>query len=1168
MSTRAITLFLVLAFVFTGVLKAQITAPNASASFPTEYSSGFISSGGQNDLVYVFCGNQEESNIGELQVNAPGCTVNWYKFDGLSFSPIGQTSQVITNLDSGCYMAQVTCGGTTTCYRAWVWVNQTFVEIDDIPAGCETFTLSGSYEALDNTFTIVDPPSSNFVIDENTYIKVCFWATHTYVSDIGFYLKAPGQQLTEPGDDGVVQLCPSASDWGPNAAQGSWTGIPWSTLGCSDPSDENTVCNSGDNVSNFCFATHVAPGGPELPAGNPTYTPCVCDMPTPLSGTYASVGPWSTIYGANASDPGWSVQIYDCEYIDYGTLTQATITFIGDTDCGEALFTYNSGSISSAINDNSCDATSASLYVVPPGEPAGQYEVTSSIDDDNILWTCDALPGWDTTANPVTIVSGTENFPQQSTQYVLTVYETIDVQGNPTCAASATEYFETLPADATIDAVDPLCYNAPPYQLTAEDGGGVWTSTTPNAIDGDLFIPGNVTPGDHEVTYTIDGPCSDQDNITITVYDIINITPPITECNSTNTAYTVSFDVTGSQGNPAEFYAVWNDGSGTFTGTFNQEFDNETIYNITVSDVHNCSEHVLNGFYACDCETYAGTMVNLQPLHLCDGECTGNNLHNGNHIFDGDDILEFIIHNGQYPPTIYAVKPTTDFCQNDIPGGADFETTYYISAIAGNEVGGHVDHTEICYSQSIGKPIVWHTTPTATIFTDEANKCGLTYCLEANEPSGSITGSWTADHSFVPTGGGSTSDNEMCVMVNDFNDVTFTWTLSNGYCSGTDDVTIHFLGTPNAYAGTNQTVCGYCTNLEAVYSMSGTTGVWSGAGGTFSSSTDPNAEVCVNQFGTYVFKWRENNAECYDEDNVTVTFLQEPQPNISLQTDTVCGVTYNLHVDNVIGQGQWRAYNNGVQVFPSFVGGTSDTDPSATVVVSAYENHADTIIFEWEEIKQHEGIQCFGSASIEVVFVEEPSANVGTDNQGQACGNQFTFSADTTGTGWANGFWAGKDILPVSPEAELFDDETDPFATVTIDSLASYGDSAYVEVTFIWFMMNTTNCIDMDTMYVTFYQHPNANAGLDQEVCGLMTELEAFWSIPATESYEPSGWWTTHSGPNTNSVNIHYQDSAQTLVTVGEPGTYEFVWRESNSNRPSCYSTDTVKITFIEIPVI
>ena len=102
-------------------------------------------------------------------------------------------------------------------------------------------------------------------------------------------------------------------------------------------------------------------------------TPCVCDLPTPLTGNYASVGPWNTIYGASAATPGWAVQIYDCEEADVGALTRATITFVGETECGTATFEYDSGPIYSPINDNSCNAASASLYVVPPGEPQGAY---------------------------------------------------------------------------------------------------------------------------------------------------------------------------------------------------------------------------------------------------------------------------------------------------------------------------------------------------------------------------------------------------------------------------------------------------------------------------------------------------------------------------------------------------------------------------------------------------------------------------------------------------------------------------------------------------------------------------------------------------------------------------------------------------------------------------
>ncbi len=172
-------------------VQAQITAPTSSSFFQSTYSTAFINTGGTNDMVYIFCGNQDDTNIGELVLNAPGCVVTWYEYDGLSFVPMGITGQVASNLASGFYMARKNCGGTITCYRAWVWVNRTFVEIDPIPAGCQTFTLNGEVSALDNSFDINDPPGSDFIVDADTYIKVCFWAQHTYVSDIGFYLKSP-----------------------------------------------------------------------------------------------------------------------------------------------------------------------------------------------------------------------------------------------------------------------------------------------------------------------------------------------------------------------------------------------------------------------------------------------------------------------------------------------------------------------------------------------------------------------------------------------------------------------------------------------------------------------------------------------------------------------------------------------------------------------------------------------------------------------------------------------------------------------------------------------------------------------------------------------------------------------------------------------------------------
>ena len=63
---------------FTNFAISQIIAPSAETSFSTNYSSQYLAGGGQNDLVFVFCSDETNNAVGELQVsNAGGCTVTW-----------------------------------------------------------------------------------------------------------------------------------------------------------------------------------------------------------------------------------------------------------------------------------------------------------------------------------------------------------------------------------------------------------------------------------------------------------------------------------------------------------------------------------------------------------------------------------------------------------------------------------------------------------------------------------------------------------------------------------------------------------------------------------------------------------------------------------------------------------------------------------------------------------------------------------------------------------------------------------------------------------------------------------------------------------------------------------------------------------------------------------
>src|SRR5690606_39822537 len=91
---------------------------------------------------------------------------------------------------------------------------------------------------------------------------------------------------------------------------------------------QGPVCNSNNNVNGLCFSTNSTanfnPCLPETACGNTTE--CLSNY----SGVYGTYGPtatpinWSPLYGIDAAQGGWAVQIYDCIGVDVGALTNAS----------------------------------------------------------------------------------------------------------------------------------------------------------------------------------------------------------------------------------------------------------------------------------------------------------------------------------------------------------------------------------------------------------------------------------------------------------------------------------------------------------------------------------------------------------------------------------------------------------------------------------------------------------------------------------------------------------------------------------------------------------------------------------------------------------------------------------------------------------------------------
>ncbi|NLA24428.1 MAG: gliding motility-associated C-terminal domain-containing protein [Bacteroidales bacterium] len=871
----------------------------------------------------------------------------------------------------------------------------------------------------------------------------------------------------------------------------------------------NAECNSTNTEYTVSFNVTTTSGNPtnfyaNWGTGNQEFT-----------NTFSHNFPSSSTYSITVSDMNNCYQhvltdFVDCSVLNVNLTTTNAICGMG----GSATVNV----ISSCSNNPTVTWSNGSSGLIAQNLEMGEYSVTI-----------------------------TDNAPCSDTTITFIISDNGSISVEAEVSGDACEDFLSATANVT---------GANPVQCTYS-----WNTSPPQNTQ----TATNLTTGLYTVTVTY-GTCTATDQVNVSLHEHIQIINQTTNCDAGDTYYELSFDVTTTSGVPANFLANWGSGYQEFYGSFSHNFLSQTNYSLTVTDMHNCDQFVINGFLDCSCITFAGTLNTMQAIHLCDYECVPNSIlwHNGDEVLDNGDILEYILYTGTNPIHVVGQKDNPNFCPSDINGGVNFETTYYISAVAGNYHSGSINPNEVCFSQSAGTPVVWHKTPIAHINGNVLETCGNSIHLSASPVESGQTGYWSSSVYFVPIGGGGISSPELDVIVNSYGDYWFYWNVSNYQCVGKDSILVHFRQTPNAYAGEDFTVCGNSTNLNAILNLDNSIGQWSAQGATINQSHNPNTLVSVNSYGTYTFLWTESNGACFSQDSIKVTFLQEPNPNISLNIDTVCGNHYTLNVLNSQHNGQWTAFNtDGEQIFPTFLNGTDQYSTTAQVSLPAFSDiYHYTVLFKWTEVNEYFGVQCFGSDSIQVTFAREPSASIGVDNHAQVCGYSYTFNADTLGSEWANGTWIAPNIIA------QFDDITSPNAFVTIDSLGSFGDSAHVQVSFLW-TMNNYGCVAIDTMFVTFYNAPIANAGVKKDsICGFEYNLKAYYSIAETESYYPTGRWTLLDGSTNLGINIADINNPETNVTVPTQGTYRFIWRETNTLMPSCSSQDTVEITFIEIPVI
>jgi PKD-like domain/Proprotein convertase P-domain/CHU_C Type IX secretion signal domain len=253
-------------------------------------------------------------------------------------------------------------------------------------------------------------------------------------------------------------------------------------------------------------------------------------------------------------------------------------------------------------------------------------------------------------------------------------------------------------------------------------------------------------------------------------------------CDSANTFYTVSFAVSG--GNPPYVIPGGTIAAGVFTSN---PIASGQSYSFVITDSLGCISANVSGAHGCLCTSAAGNMSS-SPLSACDGQQV-TATHLGGESLDGNDIGAFVLHTNPGTPlgTIFNQNTTGTF---GLSAGMAFGSTYYISFVVGDNMGGLPNLADPCLAITAGQPVVFHEIPTANAGLDTST-CASTLSLSA---TGIGTGTWALVT--VPSGGNLTlsaiTDPNSTATANGYGTYTLSWTLDNNGCTAADTVELTF----------------------------------------------------------------------------------------------------------------------------------------------------------------------------------------------------------------------------------------------------------------------------------------------------------------------------------------------------------------------------------------
>lgn len=528
---------------------------------------------------------------------------------------------------------------------------------------------------------------------------------------------------------------------------------------------------------------------------------------------------------------------------------------------------------------------------------------------------------------------------------VTTTYEITSVD-DANCTSAVTDVmtvFVDAPVNAGPDTDVELCSTGGNIALTAlldpgAQGGGQFFDAANQPISS---IPN--TPASSGIyTYVLDGGnCPDDEAIyTIDIFDPIQISGIDAACNAAQTDYTVTFTITGGNGN----YEVDNVAiaGNTFTSALIPEGTN---YSFTVSDTGPCGDETVAGTSPnCDCPATAAWQGGNESI------CLGASV---------DLILDL---GGDGPFDVTYEENGTPQTLNNISDGHILT----VSPTATSTYALTVVNDQNCTGSAAGSVTINVETP-PTAGPDIANTlCGGTGNLVLADFLDPAAGPGFFEDAgnvitTIPNNAASSGD--------------YTYIAEGSLCPD-DDATYTFtIFDPITATGVNATCTAAQTDYEVEFVLNGGNGNYLVNGNAIAGNTFTSALIPVGTpysftisdtgpCGDITINGNSPNCDC----PATASFTGGDQ--------TICiGETTSLPLGNFAGDGPWSVtYSDGVTTFPAITANAGDNIDVSPTVTTTY-----TLVGVEDQ-------NCTGNASGSITVTVDVPGDAGPDVTEVVCG--------------------------------------------------------------------------------------------------------------------------------------------------------------------------------------